>query len=111
MCLIYTHFNLGDPRWFLMILSLSPLFPKRKRTGTGIQKALGSERSAAAAFGAIGLMTVINACLLLPLLCKVNKAVASPPPLLGGRAASVWEGHAEDPAHCAPDSQAQLAQV
>lgn len=110
MCLIYTHFNLGDPRWFLMILSLPPP-PKRKRTGTGIQKALGSERSAAAAaaFGAIGLMTMINACLLPPLLWEVNKAVASLPPLLGGRAASTWDGHAEDPAHCAPNSQVQLA--
>lgn len=87
----------------------SPLFPKRKRTGTGIQKALGSERSAAAAFGAIGLMTMINACLWLPLLCEVNKAVASPPPLLGGGAASMWDGHAEAPAHRAPDSQARLA--
>lgn len=75
----------------------------------GIQKALGSERSAAAAFGAIGLMTMINACLLLPLLCEVNKAVTSPPPLLGGRAASMWDGHAEGPTHSAPDSQVQLA--
>lgn len=55
-------------------------------------------------------MTMINACLLLPLLCEVNKAVTSPPPLLGGRAASMWDGHAEGPTHSVPDSQVQLAQ-
>lgn len=86
MCLIYRHFNPGDSRWSLMILSLFPLFQEEEK---GNRNSKGSRERSAAAFGMIGVMTMINACLLLPLWSEANKAVASPLLFLGRRAASM----------------------